>query len=627
MPKASAPPQAFYDRVTVVLVIAALALAPLFVVRNASGTMLPKATLIVSIALMCLALWLAKSVMTRQVVLPWGLAAGAAVLLTAALGVAAALAPVSVSAWLGPEMRVSGLASYLACLTLFFATLTVFGKEDVETAAKWSLAAVLLSALAGLLQALPLSVWIFGASQPIRALLGNTNFSSALLGMGVPLLLWVALRRDQATWVRALFVALAIGVFSLAVASRSIQGPIVALGGSGVLLAAWVLEHVRRPVRALSGLGVLAASAGTLLVYGLATGAGPLGWAAGRASVGPRLWYWEAAMNMFSASPLTGVGFGMYPSMYTVYRSVESVQDLPTGIVADDAHSLPLNMLAEGGVLLGLAYGLFLVTIGIALVTALRRLEGDDRLLAGAIGGAWVAYQGQSLISIDVPGLMPWNYILAALLVILSRSTSRKVIQVGGPAGKSGGLERSRKQQRRLRYALVAAALVALPAVWVAFQPVRADILAHQGMAALDNQDFDGAVALLEEAHTMFPAQASHLSALGAAVGNSGRPEDGVAMMVEATRLDPYDRDALSNAATNAATVGDSTTAAQLWERLLQLDRFNVVHLTRAAAFAREEGELAHAEDLLQRALAIDPAYEPAKEELAAVLADQEATE
>ena len=626
MPKASAPPQAFYDRVTVVLVIAALALAPLFVVRNASGTMLPKATLIVSIALMCLALWVAKSVMTRQVVLPWGLAAGAAVLLTAALGVAAALAPVPVSAWLGPEMRVSGLASYLACLTLFFATLTVFGKEDVETAAKWSLAAVLLSALAGLLQALPLSVWIFGASQPIRALLGNTNFSSALLGMGVPLLLWVALRRDQATWVRALFIALAIGVFSLAVASRSIQGPIVALGGSGVLLAAWVLEHVRRPVRALSGLGVLAASAGTLLVYGLATGAGPLGWAAGSASVGPRLWYWEAAMNMFSASPLTGVGFGMYPSMYTVHRSVESVQDLPTGIVADDAHSLPLNMLAEGGALLGLAYGLFLVTIGIALVTALRRLEGDDRLLAGAIGGAWIAYQGQSLISIDVPGLMPWNYIFAALLVILSRSTSRKVIQVGAPTGKSGGLERSRKQQRRLRYALVAAALVALPAVSLAFQPVRADILAQQGLAALDNQDFERAVALLEDAHTTFPAQASHLSALGAAVGNSGRPEDGVAMMVEATRLDPYDRDALSNAATNAATVGDSTTAAQLWERLLQLDRFNVVHLTRAAAFAREEGELAHAEDLLQRALAIDPVYEQAQEELEAVLADQEAT-
>lgn len=614
MPKGTSSNRTLYDRLTVFLVIAALAFTPVLVLRSASGTMLPKATFLAVIAIVCLSLWIAKAIITREIVLPWGLPALAALVLTAALSLATALAPVAVSAWLGPTMRVSGFATYLACLVLFFATLTVFGKEDVETATRWAIVAVLASAVAGLLQALPFSVWIFGSSQPVRAMLGNTNFASALLGMGVPLLLWAALRRQQVTWARGAFVLLAIGVFALAVLSRSIQGPIVAVGGSGVLLAAWVLEYARRPARILSALGALAVSVASLLVYGLATATGPLGWVAERASVGPRLWYWEAAINMFTTSPLTGLGFGMYPSMYTLHRSVESVQDLPTGIVADDAHSLPLNLLAEGGVLLGVAYTAFLVTIGVALVTALRRLHGDDRMLAGAIGGAWIAYQGQSLISIDVPGLMPWNYVLAALLVILSGATYRKGIQVGKQGEPFLSMRRSRAQERRLRYALVAATFLAVPGIWWSSQPLRADVVAEQGMSALDRQEFQVAASLFEEAHTRFPYSSAHLSRLGAAVGNTGRPEDGVSLMIEATMLDPYDRSALANAATNADRIGDSEAATDLWDRLLILDRYNVVHLTNAAAFFLAEGELRRSEELLERALTVDNAYEQAQD-------------
>lgn len=105
-----------------------------------------------------------------------------------------------------------------------------------------------------------------------------------------------------------------------------------------------------------------------------------------------RLARWQAALNMLTNQPWTGVGFGNYQAVYEQYRLI----NWPTPL--GHAHNIYLNVAAETGVP-GLAAYVFLwaAIVGLTFQT-IRRTRHLDRALAIGLMGTWVYLSVHNLV-------------------------------------------------------------------------------------------------------------------------------------------------------------------------------------------------------------------------------------
>jgi hypothetical protein len=92
-------------------------------------------------------------------------------------------------------------------------------------------------------------------------------------------------------------------------------------------------------------------------------------------------------------------------------------------ITSTNAHSVPIQLVATGGVFVGLFYLLLLVYIFNSGIYSLRNNVGDNRIFIAGIFAAWISYQAQSLISIENIGLGIWGWVLGGVLVGVAKLT------------------------------------------------------------------------------------------------------------------------------------------------------------------------------------------------------------
>jgi hypothetical protein len=136
--------------------------------------------------------------------------------------------------------------------------------------------------------------------------------------------------------------------------------------------------------------------------------------------------YWRAAWRMFVHHPLFGVGLDRYGANFRQYR--DATQSLRRGpdLVSNAAHNVPLQLAATGGIFVlaaFLALNFFIVWRG---VVALRRSQGHEQIVVAVLFAAWIAYELQSLISIDNLGVAIWGYLLGGALVGISCTSTLK---------------------------------------------------------------------------------------------------------------------------------------------------------------------------------------------------------
>lgn len=120
--------------------------------------------------------------------------------------------------------------------------------------------------------------------------------------------------------------------------------------------------------------------------------------------------YWDVALRAFSSQPLYGVGAGGWELWWLRYRTVPAF--------AQDTHSLPLQTLAELGlvglVLLGMLVG------GVAV--AARRAHRTSPLFTSGAIGAIVAYAAHAPLDWDwqMPGVTLVALVLAGMVLAAS---------------------------------------------------------------------------------------------------------------------------------------------------------------------------------------------------------------
>lgn len=248
--------------------------------------------------------------------------------------------------------------------------------------------------------------------------LGNPNFASAMLAVLTLLGIFSLLIKSLSfIYKLAAVVVLLNSIYSIT-KSESRQGFVVLAFGIIFyigLYSYYNYSRLRLIVIPLSIALVLLAVLGMLQK-------GPFVDLLYKYSVSVRGYYWRAAISMLKEKPFTGVGLDRYGAYFKEFREPEYGLINGFTLTSSNAHNTFLQFFATGGLFLGITYLiliLFIFKIGISLV---NRYEGENRKLILGILSTWVAFQSQSLISIDNIGISIWGWLLSGIILGIYRN-------------------------------------------------------------------------------------------------------------------------------------------------------------------------------------------------------------
>ncbi len=271
---------------------------------------------------------------------------------------------------------------------------------------------------------------------------------------------------------------------------------------------------------------------------------------------------------------------------------------------ADSPHSVPLSMFVAGGLPLGLTYLAFVGYTGWALIRGLLAATPDRLLTLAGFGGMWVAYQVQSLVSVDVPAISLLHFLAAALILAAARPPGSRSFSLPlTPAARGAFLPRARGNARGLVAAgLAVTLLLGLSSAWLAIRPLRADLAAGgAGQAA----DAPARLEALDTAVRLAPWEAEYRLMQGRAlleVGEQGRAYDAA---VAAAEFRQGSSKLALGVADFAEKRGDAPTAAFWIDEALRRDPNNPLLLEEVAALVLAKGETERADELTQRAASL----------------------
>lgn len=566
---------------------------------------LPKATLLWLAAIALVVLATVRAVRARRVEVPWTPPAAAAAAFAVAVLLAVVTAPDAVSALVGRTGRQIGGGLYLTGVVLFLVMLRVTSRRAdhalVARALTAAAAPVTLYAIVQGLDADPFR-WASTEGSDVFGTLGNANFLAGWLAIVLPLTLWRALAGRGPERIGAATVA--VMIVAAALATGSVQGPLAAIAG----VAVFVLARAGRDelvARARSRAGIAAGA--VVVALGIAVLAGPGPFADARhdvvTSFEGRVPKWQTALTMGGREPVTGFGFGGYGDHSRELRPASSASRAAR-LATDAAHSVPLDLLASGGIPLLVTYLAFVATVGWALVRALGTATGEARGGLAALGGAWAAYQAQSLVSIDMPHLVATHWLVAGAIVGSLAITYRELPSV---AAAPGGKQRRRRAERPLGLAALPIALVALVAVWLALIPIRASYAGARAERLANGGAREEALAAFADAESIAWWESSYPERRGRFLARieDFEPADGA--LGKALDRNPRNFSATMNRARVAVRTDRVEDALAHYERAVELDPHDSEILAEVALYAASHGRRERAHELAVRAFELRP--------------------
>jgi O-antigen ligase len=251
--------------------------------------------------------------------------------------------------------------------------------------------------------------------------LGNSNFASAFLALTGIATLTIVLKPELETWKRVSFSISYLLQMYLTYKSDSIQGFIVLILGSLTLVGFLLSTSGIRKIKYLgiSWWGMILIS-GVFGIVGL-LGNGPLSTILNPSlrSLRDRYYHWQAAGSMLKENIFFGVGIDSFGDYYRQFRIPEAIQlrgNATSG--TNNAHNTIMQIGATGGLVLLIPYLLLIAFIAYRGLIAIKK--NQDKVLSSGVFSIWIAFQIQSLVSIDQIGLVIWGWAAGGCLVTLS---------------------------------------------------------------------------------------------------------------------------------------------------------------------------------------------------------------
>jgi O-antigen ligase len=313
----------------------------------------------------------------------------------------------------GTTGRNTGLITYLGFSILFTVAMVASSTLYFNRFLLASLVIGVVSLGYGVIQALgadPIA-WVNPYS-PVFGFLGNPNFQSSLLGVLGAIVFTQLLSRSVKIQLKGAYLVYLLVTLFVIKETASQQGFLVLLIGSAISLGIFV-NHKSRALGysylVLAAVGFIAVLIGTL-------NKGPLASLLYKDSVTYRGDYWRAGWKMTVENPISGVGLDSYGDWYRRSRTIEATLRRGPDVTSNAAHNVFLDISAYGGFPLLLVYLALMVLVVISAVKVFKRSQGFNAGFVGLVAG-WVAFQAQSIISINQIGLALWGWVLSGLII------------------------------------------------------------------------------------------------------------------------------------------------------------------------------------------------------------------
>ena len=326
-------------------------------------------------------------------------------------------------ALIGETQRRNGFLAYLALSVVALTASRLITFNTLKNLFKISILTGVIFSFYGIIQ---MSGRDFVSwNNPYNAVIstvGNPNFASALMAVFSVLAFSILFVKNFSTTFKILaIICMSMSVTAI-VSSDSRQG-LVSLAFAIAFFSSIYLYSIRRKlgwiVISLSAISSALAIAGMLQK-------GPLAALLYKPSVSVRGFYWDAAIEMFKSYPLTGVGFDHYGYYFKEVRSVEYPLRYGFDLTSNNAHNTFLQMFSTGGLLLGLSYLLLVISTLVIGLKLVKDSDSNQRVISLGLLSAWIAFQAQSVISIDNIGISVWGWLLNGAIFGLA---SRKDLQ------------------------------------------------------------------------------------------------------------------------------------------------------------------------------------------------------
>jgi len=308
------------------------------------------------------------------------------------------------------------------------------------------------------------------AYKRILGTFGNPNFVGAFMGLFGVLLFSRIIDKKESKRNRLLSIILLIITAYEIKLSLASQGVVVICGGIGLVLFFYIKNEFSNLVLWLYSIPMF--FTGLLALFG-ALNKGPLGPFIYKPSITFRGQYWDAAWEAGMNHPIFGVGMDSFGYWYGRVRTARSIIYPGAETTTNAAHNIYLDLFAYGGFplfILFIALNVLVIMKAIAII--FRSKEFDMQALT--LVTLWIAFQIQSLISINQIGIAIWGWIFSGL--ILGYQVENRVLDDTKPHKSKKSEKRGRNATLKNREISIAPSiLIGLVGFIIGIQPFLAD--------------------------------------------------------------------------------------------------------------------------------------------------------
>jgi hypothetical protein len=327
----------------------------------------------------------------------------------------------------GETQRRNGFLSYL-CLSIIL--IAAMQSIKFSFISRFSIVVILVGLVLSVYGLMQISGIDFVKwNNPYNAVIstvGNPNFAAAIMAIIATLNFGFALMPNFNLAQRILHLLVFILSFFAIFRSDARQGLVSGAVGIGTIFIIYVHSKYRRIGWFFAFSAFLI---GVFSILGMLQ-KGPLQSLLYKDSVSVRGYYWRAGIEMFRDNFLFGIGQDRYGAFFKAYREPKYSLTYGFDITSSNAHNVPIQLFSTGGIFFGGAYLALMAIVLFFGYRGIKKSSGTNRLVLATLISGWLAYQAQSLISIDNLGISVWGWLLSGFIIGLSTQiTQAELVQ------------------------------------------------------------------------------------------------------------------------------------------------------------------------------------------------------
>jgi O-antigen ligase len=487
--------------------------------------------------------------------------------------------------FIGETQRKNGYFSYLALVIIFLVAARFLSRNNIKRFQAIAFSTGLILCVYGLMQTSGLDfVQWNNPYNSIISTVGNPNFAAAIMAVIATLVFGPVLQSNFSTIFKTASLILVIAIIYTIYLSDARQGLISIIVGCGTYFLIWVTNRNRKIGTLLGSVGLVSF---VLAILGMLQ-IGPLEKYLYKGSVTLRGYYWRTGIEMFKEHPWFGVGLDRYGSYFKDLRDVSYPLNYGFDITSTNAHNVPIQMFATGGLFFGLSYILILGTVASVGVKAILKSSGNDQLIIGSIFSAWMAFQAQSIVSIDNIGISVWGWLLSGLVIALAKEKNPN-----DPLKNSGAVRVTQKNNIKLLQPISSGMLVLLVLI-PSTQLIKSESLMFQTRMRFNPSVPESKAQLKEYADKTISAgfvDPNYKVTAASYLVMTGFTNEGMSVLQELNTYDQRNLDTLLTLANFSSRLGKPEIAIKYRLEVAKYDKWNAANYLELGKLYKNTGD------------------------------------